>query len=131
MSRKPRYTPAELRMYPPHTVIRITWRDGEVDLVTGAQIRQHQRCFERAAPYIDRMELMEGDNDMTCEKCWRDSMGNADQYLYLVRTRPECTPEQQAGPDADECPVCHRRTMHQHCHRCTNPDCDATKGKTI
>jgi hypothetical protein len=25
-----------------------------------------------------------------------------------------CTGEEQAGPDAGECPVCHRKTLHQH-----------------
>ena len=51
-----------------------------------------------------------------CEKCWRDSR-SADEpnveYVRLIESR-QCTPEEQAGPDADECPVCERMTKHQH-----------------
>ncbi len=53
----------------------------------------------------------------TCEKCWRDSGGDVDQYAYLVN-KNECTPEEQAGEDAVMCPKCNRFTMHQHCHFC-------------
>lgn len=52
----------------------------------------------------------------SCEKCWRDSR-SADEpnveYRRLVTSR-QCTPEEQAGPYADECPVCKRMTKHQH-----------------
>lgn len=57
-----------------------------------------------------------------CERCWRDaSMATAgdawgsqgDEYRRLIQTRI-CTPEQQAGPNAGECPVCRRMTLHQH-----------------
>jgi hypothetical protein len=50
-----------------------------------------------------------------CEKCWTDSRFGAD-YTRLLSERKDhpCTPEQQAGPDAGECPVCHRMTAHQH-----------------
>ena len=52
-----------------------------------------------------------------CEKCWADKDGPGD-YMRLLTERDAsghvCTPEQQAGPDAGECPVCHRMTLHQH-----------------
>ena len=59
----------------------------------------------------------------SCEKCWADSrMTHNDDgiaYTRLLHERQErgetCTPEEQAGPDAGECPKCHRMTMHQHC----------------
>ena len=57
----------------------------------------------------------------TCEKCWSDAhLGEqfsvAEEYGKLVAARRDmpCTPEQQAGPDATECPQCHRKTLHQH-----------------
>lgn len=53
----------------------------------------------------------------SCEKCWADAAGNPELYRELFRTR-NCTPEEQAGVDATECPVCHRRAVHQHCHIC-------------
>jgi hypothetical protein len=60
-----------------------------------------------------------------CEKCWRDAhrgpqFSVADEYQRLIEERRDnpCTPEQQAGPDATECPVCNRKTVHQHCHIC-------------
>lgn len=56
-----------------------------------------------------------------CEKCWRDAhrgehFSVADEYARLIRERRNnpCTPEEQAGPDASECPRCHRMTLHQH-----------------
>jgi hypothetical protein len=50
-----------------------------------------------------------------CEKCWTDSQFGGD-YTKLLDARKDhpCTPEQQAGPDATECPECHRLTLHQH-----------------
>jgi hypothetical protein len=54
----------------------------------------------------------------SCEKCWTDSRGVNMPYDLLVKRRDAdgrtCTPEQQAGPGADECPVCKRWTLHQH-----------------
>lgn len=52
-----------------------------------------------------------------CEKCWADayqggSGSQAERYQELVRER-NCTPEQQAGQDAGECPTCKRKTLHQ------------------
>ena len=55
----------------------------------------------------------------SCEKCWRDARGNPDRYAELVMQR-ECTPEEQAGPDAERCPVCKRMTLHQHTGECMN-----------
>lgn len=51
-----------------------------------------------------------------CEKCWTDSRRMDMSYGDLLDERKEhvCTPEQQAGPDATECPECHRLTLHQH-----------------
>lgn len=49
-----------------------------------------------------------------CEKCWRDSRWY-DNYRQLLEERKDtpCTPEQQAGPDAEQCPACKRMTLHQ------------------
>ena len=59
----------------------------------------------------------------SCEKCWTDSQGpysTEHSYRDLVAERDAagqtCTPEQQAGPDASECKVCGRMTIHQYCH---------------
>ena len=52
-----------------------------------------------------------------CEKCWSDAIGTNTPYdLILSRRhgRAACTPEEQAGPGAMECPVCKRWTLHQH-----------------
>ena len=56
-----------------------------------------------------------------CEKCWRDSASaddHAGRYAELMIEREladkVCTDEEQAGPDAGECPVCHRMTLHQY-----------------
>ncbi len=50
-----------------------------------------------------------------CEKCWADSRFASD-YNRLLKEREgnPCTPEEQAGPDARECPACKRMTLHQH-----------------
>lgn len=53
----------------------------------------------------------------SCEKCWRDSMGDPDRYGRLVRER-NCTPEEQAGPDRAECPKCSRKACHQFTGEC-------------
>lgn len=60
-----------------------------------------------------------------CEKCWRDAHDNQtgcapDEYHRLIRERADnpCTPEEQAGDDATECPECTRRTLHQHTGEC-------------
>ena len=60
----------------------------------------------------------------SCEKCWRDSRygENYSEVLESRRDNP-CTPEEQAGLDATECPVCHGRTVHQHTGECMNQDC--------
>lgn len=51
----------------------------------------------------------------TCEKCWADAATGADYYRLLnERAFNPCTPEEQAGPGAGQCPACTRRTLHQH-----------------
>lgn len=63
----------------------------------------------------------------SCEKCWRDSRraeyeGDHMAYQRLLRERDargeQCTPEQQAGEDASECPICKRMTVHQYAEVC-------------
>ena len=54
----------------------------------------------------------------SCEKCWRDASSDDDKaarYAELIEARKDnpCTPEDQAGPDAKECPSCRRMTLHQ------------------
>lgn len=56
----------------------------------------------------------------SCERCWSDSFLAEDsiaKYHELIESR-ECTPEQQAGPDATLCESCERITRHQHCGVC-------------
>ena len=66
----------------------------------------------------------------SCEKCWSDAHTQytvmtgtvADEYSRLITGRDEtghtCTPEQQAGEEAAECPECGRRAVHQWCKVC-------------
>lgn len=56
----------------------------------------------------------------SCEKCWRDAGGDPHRYADLLARRAEepCTPEEQAGPDATECPSCKRRVLHQYTGEC-------------
>ena len=67
----------------------------------------------------------------SCEKCWGDAylkmMLNQDKsqteyYSMLIEERKAnpCTPEQQAGQDAEECPKCKRNTIHVIIKYCTN-----------
>ena len=61
----------------------------------------------------------------SCEKCWADAGGDPEEYEQLLEERTgelNCTPEEQAGVDADFCDVCERKTIHQHTHKCVNPD---------
>jgi len=56
----------------------------------------------------------------SCERCWSDSRHADDsqaEYQRLLDER-DCTPEQQAGPDAAVCPTCDRSTVHQYAHVC-------------
>ncbi len=61
----------------------------------------------------------------SCERCWEMSRivaretgeEQAEAYRRLVRTS-DCTPEQQAGREAKECPRCEARTVHQHVNEC-------------
>ena len=66
----------------------------------------------------------------SCEKCWSDSFtisyGTSDDqvevYHRLIEER-SCTPEEQAGVDATICDKCGRKTIHQICKCCMNPEC--------
>ena len=58
----------------------------------------------------------------SCEKCWGDSFtmtygtgeDRVKKYQQLIKDR-DCTPEEQAGRDADTCSKCDRKTVHQIC----------------
>lgn len=52
-----------------------------------------------------------------CEKCWQDSrfLDNYHEVLASRSAHP-CTPEEQAGEQASQCPVCQRMTLHQYTH---------------
>ena len=65
----------------------------------------------------------------SCEKCWGDAYmrsrenpikAQAEHYADLVAERAEspCTPEEQAGHDAKDCPKCERKTIHQYAKVC-------------
>jgi hypothetical protein len=74
----------------------------------------------------------------SCEKCWVDcqrmtfDLTKGRPYSQLLDRRNgiverECTPEEQAGPDATECQVCKRSCCHQRTGECMNPECEAHK----
>jgi hypothetical protein len=72
-----------------------------------------------------------------CEKCWRDSeyasaFVESDAYLQLMLARDAagetCTPHEQAGPDATECPRCHRMTVHQYARICMTCGLSGSQG---
>lgn len=52
----------------------------------------------------------------SCEKCWAEAGGDAERYhdIFTDPKRPDCTPEEQAGPYATECPKCGRKVIHQY-----------------
>lgn len=65
----------------------------------------------------------------SCEKCWSDSYmrihgdpmkSQTEHYHELLKERKEkpCTREQQAGEDAEVCPTCDRKTVHQYAKTC-------------
>ena len=66
----------------------------------------------------------------SCEKCWSDAYmlsrgtgkSQSECYMELIKEREDnpCTPEEQAGKDAFECPKCNRLTAHQYIHICMN-----------
>lgn len=67
----------------------------------------------------------------SCEKCWGDAYmrtytnpgkSQAEHYSALILERKDnpCTPEDQAGNDAKECPECKRKTIHQIINVCMN-----------
>lgn len=72
----------------------------------------------------------------SCEKCWADSYtytygtpeSRIECYQRLVKER-DCTPEEQAGPDAGICPKCKKKSVHQMTHECMN--CGLTSEQVI
>ena len=58
----------------------------------------------------------------SCEKCWSDAHGCAEDYQQLIEERRDnpCTPEEQAGEAATECSKCKRITIHQYVKFCTS-----------
>jgi len=64
----------------------------------------------------------------SCEKCWRDAgiraaskqTSKADEYSRLIDEwkNNQCTPEEQAGPDATRCKYCDRVAVHQWAKIC-------------
>lgn len=57
-----------------------------------------------------------------CEKCWSDAhrgeqFSVAEEYARLIDER-NCTPEEQAGPEAAKCSKCGRMTVHQYAKVC-------------
>lgn len=67
----------------------------------------------------------------SCEKCWRDARGDAEEYSRLVKERDEvgnkCTPEQQAGHEAGTCEFCLRKTVHMYSEVCMVEGCAKCK----
>lgn len=72
----------------------------------------------------------------SCEKCWGDAYtrthtnprkSQAEHYHDLIEERKDnpCTPEQQAGHDAEICPKCGKKAIHQIIKECMN--CGLTK----
>jgi len=60
-----------------------------------------------------------------CQKCWNDAVfsGNkAAEYNRLIDERKDnpCTPEEQAGREADICPKCKRKALHEINNQCMN-----------
>lgn len=52
----------------------------------------------------------------SCEKCWSEST-SVEDYYELIKTN-KCTPEEEAGTDAEDCPKCKRKTIHQIIKKC-------------
>ena len=52
----------------------------------------------------------------SCERCWArsyDPHGNqSERYQENIATHA-CTPQEQAGPDAEKCLQCGRMSLHQ------------------
>ncbi|MBE3040299.1 MAG: hypothetical protein IMZ62_15995 [Chloroflexi bacterium] len=59
----------------------------------------------------------------SCENCWEEAGGSPTRYAELIKIR-KCTPEEQAGRDARQCPKCGRKTLHQIVNVCMVPECD-------
>jgi ribosomal protein L37E len=58
-----------------------------------------------------------------CERCWKVSKGSRGNrfrtYESLVQNHT-CTPEEQAGDNAEICKHCGRKTYHVSTERCMN-----------
>lgn len=66
----------------------------------------------------------------SCERCWTDSTGNVERYFQLVGER-SCTPEEQAGLNAERCAICDRKTVHQHARICMVHGCSTLTNETL
>lgn len=67
----------------------------------------------------------------SCEKCWKDSGGDPEEYHRLTHFRAgdPCSPEEQAGEeDARLCPKCKLNTVHVYAGRCMVENCDYMEG---
>ncbi len=65
----------------------------------------------------------------TCEKCWNDAHAGGDvaaRYSELIHERHQkpCTPEDQAGIQAEICPSCKKKSIHQYVGVCMNFLCE-------
>ncbi len=61
----------------------------------------------------------------SCEKCWRDSRGDTEEYSRLIKIN-NCTPEEQAGGKyAGTCKKCGNKTVHMYTKRCVSQECNA------
>jgi len=64
-----------------------------------------------------------------CMKCWKECGQDQDKYDKMMAAKRTqgpvafCTPEEQAGPEAGQCPWCGHQTIHEKCGVCMNPDC--------
>ena len=77
----------------------------------------------------------------SCEKCWNDAHSRmratgkdqAECYRELLEERKDnpCTPEEQAGEGATECPKCKRMTVHQYAHVCMICGLEAEQGESV
>jgi hypothetical protein len=64
----------------------------------------------------------------SCEKCWAasyDPQGDQSKRYQERLMTHKCTPEEQAGPDAQWCIECGGMTRHQHTGQCMVEECDA------
>ncbi len=71
----------------------------------------------------------------SCEKCWGEAYlktyedpmkSQTEHYNELIKVS-NCTLEQQAGKDAEECPKCKRKIVHQIIGTCLKCDYSTKK----